>query len=205
MAKKDKKSKKVQDDDWENEIGESIPPANAAPIEENPAAEPADDEMMGGGLLGAIRKNRDKKGKKGKKQQDTSWEDELGETAPTKDDATPTEESEAPKPKEVTEIGEDDFAPKKGKKGGNNKNVESPAQTATPTNEAEEGGEIRVKSKKEKEKEKKEREKQRKKEQVSFTTGLGCQNGLLSGGGADTLGCLGCSQKGRPRGTSCSG
>jgi translation initiation factor 5B len=175
MAKKDKKNKKAVDDDWENEIGEDLTQKDKPADQESPAAlstAPADDDF-GGGLMNAIRKNAEKKKKKGK-----------GAAAkvesPVEDAATPTGvDTPPPAPKapvEVAEIDDDEFGPvKKGKKGKAvqpkavekvvEKAVEEPSIHGSEAGDDEETG-GRVKSKKEKEKEKKEREKQRKKEQV---------------------------------------
>ncbi|KAI5781475.1 hypothetical protein EDC01DRAFT_784380 [Geopyxis carbonaria] len=173
MAKKDKKSKKVIDDSWENEI-DTAPDPIAAAVAEEKAAEPSEpaapqeateDDFGGGGLLAALKKNRDKKGKKGKKGPAVVEDEPSGDATPTGAD-TPADTATGPTV--VTEIDDDDFGPvKKGKKGGK----AEPAQSATPPVEGADAGAEetggRVKTKSEKEKEKKEREKQKKKEQAA--------------------------------------
>lgn len=158
MAPK-KKGGKRQEEDWEAELGESAPGADGAPT---PTDEPAqdgdgaggdeDNEMGGGGLLAALRKNKNKKAKKGKPVNDfVEGED------PSQDTGDQDFTSKAPE--EGTFDEDDVFAGKKPAKGGK-------AKQAVAAKKDEEDGDVRVKSKKEKEKEKKEREKQRKKEQV---------------------------------------
>lgn len=153
-----KKGGRRQDDDWEAELGETIPGANGEPAEQKPADNNDDDGEMGGGLLAALRKNRSKKAKKGKLVEDfVEGED------PTQQDANGSAvDLDSKQPQEATFDDEDVFAgkPKKGKA------ADKPAPKEEPKEDAGAGEEIRVKSKKEKEKEKKEREKQRKKEQV---------------------------------------
>jgi translation initiation factor 5B len=68
MAPKKKGSKK-QADDWDADMGETIDPiaqatADAKNGDEDQAA--ADEEVNAGGLMAALRKNRDKRAKKGK-------------------------------------------------------------------------------------------------------------------------------------------
>ncbi|KAF3482971.1 eukaryotic translation initiation factor 5B [Arthroderma uncinatum] len=148
MAPKKKSNK--QADDWEAELGESIAPASQQ--EKEPEAEAAgqeEDDAMGGGLLAALRKNKNKKAKKGK---------------PTNNDFVEGEDLAADlsskQPEEGTFDEDDVFAGKpKPAKGAGKKEPVKPAA------DAEEGG--KLKSKKEKEREKKEREKQRKKEQAA--------------------------------------
>ncbi|EEQ30655.1 eukaryotic translation initiation factor 5B [Microsporum canis] len=149
MAPKKKSNK--QADDWEAELGESIAPVNQNENEKEPAAEPApqdEDDDLGGGLLAALRKNKNKKAKKGKAANNDFVEGEdLAATIASKE------------PEEGTFDEDDVFAGKpKPAKGAAKKEAEKPA-------EPEEGG--KLKSKKEKEREKKEREKQRKKEQAA--------------------------------------
>lgn len=175
MAKKDKKNKKAADDDWENEIGEDLTQKAKPAAEEPPAAPseaPADDDL-GGGLMNAIRKNAEKKKKKGKGTAVKAEPPVEDVTTPTGVD-TPPPASKAPV--EVTEIDDDDFGgAKKGKKGKAaqpkavvvEKVVEEPSVHGSEAGDDDEAETGRVKSKKEKEKEKKEREKQRKKEQAA--------------------------------------
>jgi translation initiation factor 5B len=169
MAPKKKGGKKAQDD-WENEIGESVEAPTEAPskpTEENGTANGEEEEMGGGGLLASIRKNRARKAKKGKVVEDfVEGED------PSQEDGgnTPAPVDLASKaPVEANAEDEDVFGqPTKKGKGGKAQSKEK-----EPENEDDgEGGHL--KTKKEKEKEKKEREKQRKKEQV-------CQIHLILG------------------------
>lgn len=158
-----KKGGKRQDDDWEAELGETIPGANGEPAEQTPDADADankdDDGEMGGGLLAALKKNRSKKAKKGKLLDNDFVEGEDPTQADTNGDAV---DLASKQPQEATFEDEDDVFAGKPKKGG--KAAGKPAPKEEPKEDEEEGG--RVKSKKEKEKEKKEREKQRKKEQV---------------------------------------
>ncbi|EED16720.1 mitochondrial translation initiation factor IF-2, putative [Talaromyces stipitatus ATCC 10500] len=159
MAPK-KKGNKRQEEDWEAELGESVPAATETPAEANgDAAANGDDDQMGGGLLAALKKNRSKKAKKGKALDNDFVEGEDPTQADTNGDAAVDLSSKAPQ--EATFDDEDDVFTGKPKKG---KAAPAPPKLE-PAEEAEEGG--KVKSKKEKEKEKKEREKQRKKEQAA--------------------------------------
>lgn len=160
MAPKKKGGKKAQNDDWENELGETPDPiAQAAEngAEDDAPTNGADaaDEVGGGGLLAALKKNKSKKAKKGKPVQDfVEGEDPEG-AAPT----PPAADLENKVPEEATFDDEDVFAGNAKKPKAGKKEPEKPAE-----DDEEDGG--GVKSKKEKEREKKEREKQRKKEQV---------------------------------------
>ncbi|EFR00075.1 eukaryotic translation initiation factor 5B [Nannizzia gypsea CBS 118893] len=148
MAPK-KKSNKKADDDWEAELGESIAPVNQTENKEEPQAEaaaPEEDDDLGGGLLAALRKNKNKKAKRGKPTNDFVDGEDLAATIESK------------QPEEGTFDEDDVFAGKPKAKGATKKE-------AAKQEEPEEGG--KLKSKKEKEKEKKEREKQRKKEQAA--------------------------------------
>ncbi|PLN84471.1 hypothetical protein BDW42DRAFT_41001 [Aspergillus taichungensis] len=152
MAPK-KKGNKRQEEDWEAEMGEAAPGA-ANGGGESPAAEenPAGDEEEtggGGGLLAALRKNKNKKAKKGKQANDFVEGEDPSEGA----------DFSNKQPEEGTFDDDDVFAGKKSAKAGK--------VTPTVVAEEEDSG-FRVKSKKEKEKEKKEREKQRKKEQAAL-------------------------------------
>ncbi|GMG11633.1 unnamed protein product [Aspergillus oryzae] len=150
MAPK-KKGNKRQEADWEAELGEAAPGVEPTPQED---AAPAEEET-GGGLLAALRKNKAKKGKKGKQQNDFVE----GEDAPA---ANEPEDFASKQPEEGTFEEEDDVFSKK-----NQKAAQAAAKAAAAPKGAEGEGEFRVKSKKEKEREKKEREKQRKKEQAA--------------------------------------
>ncbi|KAL4768870.1 hypothetical protein BDW60DRAFT_113092 [Aspergillus nidulans var. acristatus] len=153
MAPK-KKGNRKQEEDWEAELGESIPPAggDSPAQEEAPGADGDDGEAGGGGLLAALRKNKNKKAKKGKPTNDfVEGED------PTQEVNGDTDFT-SKQPEEGTFDEDDVFAGKKSK----------PIKAAPPPPApADEDSGPRVKTKKEKEREKKEREKQRKKEQAA--------------------------------------
>jgi translation initiation factor 5B len=158
MAPK-KKGGRKQEEDWEAELGESIPTNGEA--EEQPAEEaPKEEESsgMGGGLLAALKKNKTKKAKKGRA--DNDWVE--GED-PTQE-ANGSADLASKEPEEANFDDDDVFA-------GNAKPkvVAKPAGKAAKEPPKPADDDSKVKSKKEKEKEKKEREKQRKKEQVCFT------------------------------------
>jgi translation initiation factor 5B len=171
MAPKKKAGKKAQQDDWEADIGETIDPiAEAAKNakEEEDGQIGAEDDDAGVGLLAALRKNRQKKVKKGK-----AVEDIVEGEDPTEEDANgaataPTVDLSSKAPEEANFDDEDVFGqPTKKGKGG------KPANKASDLKDKDDDDDDvdasgRVKSKKEKEREKKEREKQRKKEQVRF-------------------------------------
>ena len=168
MAPK-KKGGKKQADDWENELGETVDPIAQA-TEDAKRAEADDDAAEevnggGGGLMAALRKNKDKRAKKGKQNANDFVN---GEDAPGTE-ADPAADLAAKAPTEGTfdDDGEDDVfagnASKKGKGGKKQPEKEEPPAADAEDDDGEGGG---VKSKKEKEREKKEREKQRKKEQV---------------------------------------
>ncbi|RSL41553.1 hypothetical protein CEP53_012689 [Fusarium sp. AF-6] len=152
MPPKKKGNKKNQQDDWEAELGESIaPPAadNDAPAGDDNAD--GDDDAGPGGLMATLRKNKEKRKKKG-----------IVDTAPVEEE-TPAEEPVNKAPEEATMDDEFDLPQKKGKGGKQNK---QPAKQAEPA--ADDGAESgRILTKAEKEKLKKEREKQRKKEQAA--------------------------------------
>lgn len=165
MAPK-KKGNKRNEEDWEAELGESVPAAteeDAVKVNGDAEANGEADEM-GGGLLAALKKNRSKKAKKGKALDNDFVEGEDPTQADTNGDATAAVDFASKAPQEGTfdDDEEDVFSgkPKKGK-------ASQATQKAPPAAEDEDEGSGKVKSKKEKEKEKKEREKQRKKEQVS--------------------------------------
>ncbi|EAQ88214.1 hypothetical protein CHGG_04833 [Chaetomium globosum CBS 148.51] len=158
MAPK-KKGNKKGGDDWEAELGESIAPANAA---DSPAADaPAEEETSagGGGLMNLMRKNKEKRKKKG--FVDETADD--GQDTPNALPETLTLPDLSAKQAEEANI-EDEFAlPDKKGKGGKGKQQNQKA--AAKDEEADDSG--RVLTKAEKEKLKKEREKQRKKEQAA--------------------------------------
>ncbi|KAK6346853.1 hypothetical protein TWF696_006959 [Orbilia brochopaga] len=169
MAKGKKGKKNAANDDWENDVpttAEELFPVNeqlqntpgyhkeeaskdAEPSA--PAAATADDiadDLGGGGLLGAIRKNKANKKKKGGKNKFD--DDEDVEAALAK--LAMEDQSEPATP--ATPVAQDS----KGK---------GAAAPAEDDEDEGEGAGGKVKSKKEKEREKKEREKQRKKEQAA--------------------------------------
>ncbi|EXJ95264.1 translation initiation factor 5B [Capronia coronata CBS 617.96] len=167
MAPK-KKGGKKQADDWEADLGETIDPvAQATEDAKNGDAEPAaaDEELNGGGgLLAALRKNKDKRAKKGKAVLNDFVE---GEDADGVVPTPPANDLDAKAPTEATfdDGDEDAFASNNAKKGkGGKKQPATQAAEADAADSADGGG---VKSKKEKEREKKEREKQRKREQAA--------------------------------------
>jgi hypothetical protein len=174
MAPK-KKGNKKGNDDWEAELGESIAPAS--PAAENTVAngahDDAEDENAGaGGLMGLMRKKKEKRKQKGLSEDFVEGEDPsaaVPEPEPAADLTT-----KAPEEANL----DDEFAlPEKKGKGGKGKAAQQiptakAAPVAAPTEvdggdeDDAEGG--RVLTKAEKEKLKKEREKQRKKEQVCW-------------------------------------
>lgn len=146
MAPKKKGNKKGQDD-WEADLGETIPPADQA---ENGADE-EDGEDGSGGLMAMLRKNKQKRKEKG---------------LPEVEAAETPEQDEAPVQVAQEATMEDEFAlPEKKGKGGN-KGKQAPKKATEDDDEGDGTG--RVLTKAEKEKLKKEREKQRKKEQVCW-------------------------------------
>ncbi|KAL2373370.1 translation initiation factor 5B [Blastomyces gilchristii SLH14081] len=165
MAPK-KKGGRKQQEDWEAELGETIPPTDAAAAGENgnDATNDAnandnnndDDDGMSGGLLAALKKNRSRKAKKGKDNDFVEGEDPMAADA-----AAATVKSK--EPQEASFEDEDDVF--SGNAAARQRAKDKAAAMKEKAKEAEEGG--RLKSKKEKEKEKKEREKQRKKEQAA--------------------------------------
>lgn len=142
-------------------MGEAAPAAGED-TQDKPEETPADgeDEAAGsGGLLAALRKNKNKKAKKGKPVNDfVEGEDPAAEEGGAADNDFSNKQ-----PEEGTFDDEEDvFA------GQNQKNAKAAAAATRAEAAAQEpeGDGFRVKSKKEKEKEKKEKEKQRKREQV---------------------------------------
>ncbi|KAF2279341.1 uncharacterized protein EI97DRAFT_430425 [Westerdykella ornata] len=171
MPPKKKGSKKAQQDDWEAELGESIPAAqsNDAPAADSPAAAadespapasaPADDDALGGGLMAALqRRTKNKKNKKGANNDFVEGEDATAAAA--------AEDLASKAPQEGSFEDDDDvFAGNYGKKKGKGQEKKQ-EEEKQPASQAQADG-PRVKTKAEKEKEKKEREKQRKKEQAA--------------------------------------
>ncbi|OAP59068.1 translation initiation factor aIF-2 [Fonsecaea erecta] len=172
MAPK-KKGGKKQADDWENELGETVDPIAQATEDakkaetENDAAEEmnGDGGGGGGGLLAALRKNKDRRAKKGKPVVNDFVE---GEDADGVAPPQPENDLDAKAPTEATFDDDDDvFAGNANKKGKGGKKPQDKDESSAPVDDGEDAGEGGVKSKKEKEREKKEREKQRKKEQAA--------------------------------------
>ncbi|TGJ87427.1 hypothetical protein E0Z10_g1395 [Xylaria hypoxylon] len=166
MAPKKKGGKKAADD-WEADLGETITPTNgdAAPAADVPEGEGEEGDAPVGGLMAMMKKNREKRKKKGLSENFVEGESAQPATP------EPTDITSFQAPKEAT--AEDEFAlpEKKGKGGKQNKNQnKSQPATNAPAADADgdeygESGKLLTKA--EKEKLKKEREKQRKKEQAS--------------------------------------
>ncbi|MBE3041012.1 hypothetical protein IMZ48_00165 [Candidatus Bathyarchaeota archaeon] len=150
MAPK-KKGGKKGNDDWDAGLGESAAP-QAAPAEAGEAQE-GDDEEGAGGLMALMKKNKERRKKKGIADEFVQPEEPAAEPAAEPADKAPQEASL-----------DDEFAlpTKKGK--GHQKNKPQPHKAAEET-----GDDGRILTKAEKEKLKKEREKQRKREQVCPT------------------------------------
>ena len=155
MAPKKKNAGKKANDDWEAELGESIAPpaaADAAPADGDEASAGA------GGLMNLMRKNKEKRKKKGLSEDFVE-----GESAPGAEPPAVPEPAPDLAGKVAEEANPDDeFAlPDKKGKGGKGKPQDDEAGGADDHDAS-----GRVLTKAEKEKLKKEREKQRKKEQV---------------------------------------
>jgi len=174
MAPK-KNGNKKGNDDWEDELGESVDPIAAATQEAKEAeaeakasnGAPDDEPARGGGLLAAIQKNRSKKQKKGLVLEDPVDGGSGAELEGSNDAGTNGQIDLATKVPE--EASTDDLfatgpAKGKGSKGGKQGMGKEEDKIGDEANDDEDGN--KMKTKKEKEKEKKEREKQRKKEQV---------------------------------------
>ncbi|KAK2603783.1 eukaryotic translation initiation factor 5B [Conoideocrella luteorostrata] len=153
-----KKGNRKAQDDWEADLGETIPPASAAATESNDAtADPnGDDDATGsGGLMAMLRKNKEKRKKKGLADDDfVQGEDASG--------VEPAEDLSNKARQEATLDDEFAVTGKKGK-GGKGK----PTNKKDGPEDGEDGDSGRILTKAEKEKLKKEREKQRKKEQAA--------------------------------------
>ncbi len=148
-----KKNNKKSADDWEAELGETAPVANATTdSKDEPAEADAEEDFPAGGLMAMMRKRQKKK--KGKQADEgvVEGEDPPGEEVPDLAEKAPVEASI-----------EDEFAVED--KGGKGK-----GKTADPPRQEDEdderGADGKVLTKAQKEKLKKEREKQRKKENV---------------------------------------
>ena len=166
MAPK-KKGNKRQEEDWEAELGEAAPGADGD-TQDKPDETPADgeDEAAGsGGLLAALRKNKNKKAKKGKPINDFVE----GEDPAAEEGGADANDFSNKAPEEGTFDDEEDVFAGKAQKSAKAAAAAAKAEAAA---QEPEGDGFRVKSKKEKEKEKKEKEKQRKREQVYFLKAL---------------------------------
>lgn len=156
MPPKKKGNKKAQDD-WEADLGETIPSTHETAVDANDAAPEAkgdDDTAGGGGLMAMLRKNKERRKKKGLADDDLIQEEDAPSSEPLGDISNKA-------PQEATL--DDEFAlPEKKGKGGKAK----PAARKDDAADGDDAGSGRVLTKAEKEKLKKEREKQRKKEQV---------------------------------------
>ncbi|KAG9720892.1 hypothetical protein KCU73_g14406, partial [Aureobasidium melanogenum] len=119
MAPKKKGNKKAQQDDWEAELGETVDPIAQAEQEakaEEAAKDAEEDAAPAGGLMAALKRRQNKKGKKGK-QQDNDWEAELGEDPAAADGtSTPPVDLSAKAPEEGT-MDDEDLYPEPAKKG----------------------------------------------------------------------------------------
>ena len=159
MAPKKKDGKK-EDDDWEAELGETPDAAPEAKTTEDVNGD-GEADMGGGGLLATLKKNKNKRAKKGKPVDDFVE----GEDPPAVDGAEEAANLNGKVPEEANLEEDDVFAGTAKKNKAGKKAPEKAAEDLADGSKDEEGG---MKSKKEKEKEKKEREKQRKKEQVGI-------------------------------------
>ena len=174
MAPK-KKGGKKQADDWEDELGETPDPIAQATLDAKTAETNTNgtldndgdaDGVGSGGLLAALRKNKDKRKKKGKFDQNDFVEGEdLGSATPPV-----VTDLNLKAPEEATFDDHDEFAATATKKVKGGRKDEPPATVADEDDGQDQDEAGGVKSKKEKEKEKKEREKQRKKEQVCLAS-----------------------------------
>ena len=167
MAPKKKNAAKKGNDDWEADLGESIAPPAAGADADDDAAADDDAPSGGGGLMNLMRKNREKRKKRGLGEDFVD-----GETAPGADE-TPAEPTPGLTTKAAEEADLDDEFALPDKKGKGKQAAQKaalsapkPKETEAEVDDLEASG--RVLTKAEKEKLKKEREKQRKKEQVSW-------------------------------------
>ncbi|KAI1172714.1 hypothetical protein F4777DRAFT_560603 [Nemania sp. FL0916] len=157
-----KKGGKKAAEDWEADLGESIAPTNgdADPAAAAPEEEPEDGDAPVGGLMAMLKKNKEKRKKKGLSENFVDGESAQAATP------EPTDISAFKPPQEATMDDEFALPGKKGKGGKQNKN--QPAAKAPAAADDDDVGETgKMLTKAEKEKLKKEREKQRKKEQAA--------------------------------------
>ena len=150
-----KKTNKKAGDDWEAELGDPAPHVEDATP--NAGTEAGEDEFPAGGLMAAMKKNRNKKKAKGKPADD--FGDANGGETPADEGSTFDPSTKAPD--EATMDDEFSLPNQKAKAKGAEKSA-----PAEDDGDDERGADGRVMTKKEKKKAKKEREKQRKKEQV---------------------------------------
>ncbi|PFH55969.1 hypothetical protein XA68_17314 [Ophiocordyceps unilateralis] len=156
MPPKKKSSDKKGYDDWENELGESMAPQKITALD-HPSSEPAGDNVdsSGGGVgfMALLRKNKEKRKKKG-------FEEGLSRDEDSQPPIQVATNETSAEPKEAsTDL------PSSNMKGKVDKGSSSPAKNNEPEDFA--GNDGRILTKSEKEKLKKEREKQRKKEQAA--------------------------------------
>ncbi|KFY90134.1 hypothetical protein V500_05272 [Pseudogymnoascus sp. VKM F-4518 (FW-2643)] len=151
-----KKTNKKAGDDWEAELGDPAPHVEDATP--NAGTEAGEDEFPAGGLMAAMKKNRNKKKAKGKPADD--FGDANGGETPADEGSTFDPSTKAPD--EATMDDEFSLPNEKAKAKGAEKSA-----PAEDDGDDERGADGRVMTKKEKEKAKKEREKQRKKEQAA--------------------------------------
>lgn len=150
MPPKKKGNNKKGFDDWENELGESISPSQDTTLNNSshePAVDNVDASAEGVGFMALLRKNKEKRKKKGFQDEKPPPDEEL-EPLPV---ASAFDDSAADSP------------PSKAK--GTGFRGMTPAKNEEPGDSVGDDGRILTKS--EKEKLKKEREKQRKKEQAA--------------------------------------
>lgn len=150
-----KKTNKKAADDWEAELGDPAPHVEDATP--NAGTEAGEDDFPTGGLMAAMKKNRNKKKAKGKSADD--FGDANGGETPA--DEVSTFDPSIKAPDEATM--DDEFSLPNTKAKAKSAEKSAPAEDE---GDEERGADGRVMTKKEKEKAKKEREKQRKKEQV---------------------------------------
>jgi translation initiation factor 5B len=172
MAPKTKGGNKKKDENWEDDLGETVDPiaqaAQNSKDEEATQDAAEEDSGMGGGLLAALKKNRGKKQKKGKVLEDfVEGEDPAAEDG-VNGDAAPEVDLTAKAPQEATFDDDEDAFGQPGKKGkgGKGGKQQAKAEEKDEDDEEERDASGKIMTKKEKEKAKKEREKARKKEQV---------------------------------------
>jgi translation initiation factor 5B len=154
MAPK-KGKKKVQEDDWEAELGETVAPQGDVAADSAPADAAPEEDAPANDFMAALQRRGKKKNKK---NQDFELEGE----DPTADGANGDFSNKAPQEATFDDDDDDVFAGNYGKKKGKGGAAEKKEE---PQEEKTDDG-PRVKTKAEKEKEKKEKEKQRKKELV---------------------------------------